>query len=289
MKPPSRPAPGRPATASPDDLGARLAAIDWAAAWYEPWSEAGEAVAAEVQRGAPVSAALQARVARADAPVCPAFVPQQALPAGEPYEGFIAREQRVPTRENAHDLFNGLVWLRFPRTKRRLNALHAEWLAREGVGARRGPVRDAATLFDEDSALLFAPDDLWQALALRHWTELLSPQGSLRERWRTQARLLVFGHAALEKLMTPYKSITVHVWRVDRLFEPGGDLRALDDALAVMLTSQRLASKPFVPLPVLGVPDWWATNGEPDFYADAGVFRPLRQEAGARGIRAARP
>ena len=49
-------------------------------------------------------------------------------------------------------------------------------------------VRDAATLFDEDSALLFAPDDLWQALALRHWTELLSPQGSLRERWRTQAR-----------------------------------------------------------------------------------------------------
>jgi len=34
-----------------------------------------------------------------------------------------------------------------------------------------------------------------------------------------------------------------------------------------------------VPLPVLGVPGWWAGNEAPDFYADAQVFRPARPAA----------
>ena len=87
---------------------------------------------------------------------------------------------------------------------------------------------------------------------------------------------MLFGHAALEKLMVPYKSITVHVLRVGQSFEAAGDLRALDAALAAQLTPERLATKPFVPLPVLGVPGWWAANADPAFYADAQVFRPLR-------------
>ena len=42
------------------------------------------------------------------------FVAQDALPAGEPYEAFIARTRCVPTRNNLHDAFNGLVWLAEP-------------------------------------------------------------------------------------------------------------------------------------------------------------------------------
>ncbi|MFS2054393.1 DUF3025 domain-containing protein, partial [Variovorax sp. CT11-76] len=52
-----------------------------------------------------------------------------------------------------------------------------------------------------------------------------------------------------------------------------------DEALARRLDPAWLAAKPFVPLPVLGVPGWWAGNEAPDFYADAQVFRPARPAA----------
>ncbi|WP_236903919.1 DUF3025 domain-containing protein [Comamonas serinivorans] len=298
------------------------------------------------------------------------FVPQAALPAGEAYEAFIARTGCVPTRDNWHDLLNGLVWLRLPRTKQRLNRLQMAEIARDGVGARRGPVRDACTVFDENAALLHAPDALWLALLERRWADLFGP---LRPLW-AHSRLLVFGHAALEKLLTPYKSITVHVWRVPQPFDPAGDLRELDawlaqdlrpatltappwrppvrsadglgpngpsqathalaggpNGLATALTTAlpigepigvptgvpigslhdaphalptsshpttgtRLGQpgdlqhgeprskphgqpvgKPFAPLPILGVPGWWAGNREPGFYDDATVFRPARR------------
>ena len=37
------------------------------------------------------------------------FVAHSTLPARESYEAFIARTRRVPTRDNVHDLFNGMV------------------------------------------------------------------------------------------------------------------------------------------------------------------------------------
>ncbi|MGE8354788.1 MAG: DUF3025 domain-containing protein, partial [Microvirgula sp.] len=54
----------------------------------------------------------------------------------------------VPTREHMHDGLNGLVWQRFARSKARLNAMQAQAIEQAGgVGARRGPLRDALTLF----------------------------------------------------------------------------------------------------------------------------------------------
>ena len=53
--------------------------------------------------------------------------------------------------------------------------------------------------------------------------------------------------------------------------------QSLDAWLAQDLTAAKLAAKPFVPLPVLGVPGWWPDNEDPAFYADAGVFRPVRR------------
>lgn len=218
------------------------------------------------QAGATVADALNAQ-AGPDLPV--RFVPQQALAPGVAYEQHIFDTRGVPTRDNGHDFFNGLIWHTLPRSKARLNAVQAGEMARRGVGATRGPVRDAATLFDENAVLLYAPDALWQALAERRWAELFGP---LRPLWG-QARLLVFGHAALEKLLAPYKSITAHVWRVGVSFDPGGDLGELDAWLARDLSPEKLASKPFAALPLLGVPGWWAANEEPDFYRDEAVFR----------------
>jgi len=199
------------------------------------------------------------------------FVPQSHLPDGEAYEAFIGRTRQVPTRDGLHDFFNGLCWARFPRAKRRLNVLQCEAIARHGIQPQRGPLRDALTLFDENAVLLHAPDALWQALQRRDWHALFVDGRALWE----QTWVVLFGHALLEKLITPYKSITGHVWRVASDV-PFGDEAALDAWLTHDLQADKLAAKPFEPLPVLGIPGWWPANAEPGFYADAQVFRPRR-------------
>jgi hypothetical protein len=245
-------------------------AIDWGAPWCAPLGAHGGAALARWVAGQPVADALNAAGA---APV--RFVPQSALPEGQAYEHFIFTQRAVPTRDNLHDFFNGLMWCTFPRTKLALNALQHAEIARDGVRATRGPVRDAATVFDENGALLAAPDALWQALAARRWADLFGP---LRPLWR-QARLWVFGHAALEKLVSPYKSITAHVLQAPAAIET---IEQADAWLAGWLTAERLAPKPFAPLPVLGVPGWWAANEDAAFYDDATVFRPARAAAAPR-------
>jgi hypothetical protein len=205
-----------------------------------------------------VVAALNA--ARGDSIAFLRFVDHSALPAGEPYESFIARTACVPARDNLHDLFNGLMWLSYPQTKRRLNALQAEQIALHGTSGPRGALRDALTLFDENAAVLQAPAKLVAALRQRDWRTLFIAQRSL---WQS-ARLVIFGHALMEKLMQPRKAITAHVWVSEEL---------TDGALASSLTHERLVTKVFLPLPVLGVPGWWKANEEPCFYDDADVFR----------------
>jgi len=197
------------------------------------------------------------------------FAAQEHLPPGEAYEAFIFRTRTVPTRDNLHDFFNGLVWLAFPEAKRRLNELQAAEIARAGIGATRGPLRDALTLFDENGAVLDAPEPLWQALAARDWHTLFVTQRTL---W-SEARLWIFGHALLEKLATPRKALTAHVLRLPPP-AAGGSAAPCDRALARSLAPDHLRQKPFVPLPVLGVPGWWAGNAAADFYDDPKVFRP---------------
>lgn len=253
--------------------GAVLAQIDWHQPWFAPWRALGEPTAQAALQRQSVAEALNQGAA---SPL--QFVPQSTLPEGEAYEAFIARTQQVPTRDGLHDFFNGLCWARFPASKRRLNTLQAAEIARQGIGATRGPVRDALTLFDENAVLLQAPEPLWQALQARDWHRVFV---DLRYAWQA-VHVVLFGHALLEKLVTPYKSITGHVWRLDPA-APTHDEAALDAWLAHDLTVDKLARKPFEPLPVLGMPGWCADNAEPRFYADASVFRPKRAQGAAAG------
>lgn len=261
-----------------------LPPIDWTQPWFAPWCSTGEAAASAVREGARVCDALNAAGA---SPV--RFVPQDALPAGQAYERHIFETATCPTREGLHDFFNGLCWMAMPQSKRRLNALQAAEIGRQGVGAVRGPVRDAITVFDENGALLAAPEPLWEALLARQWHRLCV---ELRPLW-SQARLVLFGHALLEKLVQPRKDMTAHVWRVPApmsWLETDGPraaaaapasaaLAGWDEWLAAQLTAEVLARKPFTPLPVLGVPGWCRDSEDPAFYQDALVFRPARRPA----------
>jgi len=243
-------------------------APDWVQPWNAPYADAGAAVRSACEQGVPLPQALTQRVCTEG----PRFVPQTDLPDGTAYEQFIFESGMVPTREGLHDFFNGLVWGRFPATKRLLNRLQAAEILAAGVGQVRGPVRDAITLFDENAVLLQAPDPIWSALIARDWQRLFL---DLRPLW-AQARLVLFGHALLEKLVLPYKSITGHVFCSPVPLELGDDLQRWDGWLAAALDAPWLRTKPFTPLPVLGVPGWWEPNGDRLFYADEGVFRPPR-------------
>lgn len=244
------------------------------------------------------------------------FGPADALPTGMAYEQFIFSSGVVPSRDNPHDFFNALIWLAFGQTKALINRLQAKQIAALGVRATRGGLRDFLTLFDENALLLLADEHAIKALRQHDWQTLLVRR---RDDWLGEAPTLTaipFGHALLEKLPTPYKAITAHVWPISEVevcFETEGkkldrnihaafreklsgkaheyygqaflntpvNLQALDQRLATQLqatTASLLTPRGLLlPLPVLGIPTWCEANIQPEFYEDTQVFRPARR------------
>jgi len=238
-----------------------LEAIDWRAPWLAHVVGVGQPMAGQVAAGTTCHQALN------QVPGAPVhFVPQSDLPPGQAYEHYIFHSGNCPTREGLHDFFNGLCWAHFPQTKTRLNQLQAAQINADGIGQVRGAVRDALTVFDENAAFLQAPQLLWDALAAKDWQALFT---DLRPLW-AQAHLVLFGHALMEKLVSPRKPMTAHVYRVHPATNSIADL---DAWVAADLSREKLARKPFAHLPVLGVPGWWPANETPAFYDDATVFR----------------
>jgi len=245
-----------------------LSAVDWS----QPWFGTVAALRGGVATREPI-VQLTRRAAERNVTTASGwpieFVAADDAPAGRAYESHIAATGRVPTRLNRHDLFNALAWLAFPRTKARLNALHAAAIERDGIGGRRGPLRDAATLFDENGALLVTADPVLPALLReRRWKAAFVEH---RDIWDS-VRVLVFGHALMDKLVAPYKSITAHALVVElRADTPQAEV----DARLARRLDENFDTSAFLPLPVLGVPGW-SRSASPIDYDDTAVFRPLR-------------
>jgi hypothetical protein len=269
-----------------------FAAIDWTAPWFAPFAARGQ----RWQQAALTSYAALLAEMNADAGEMRqttgrgqrlAFIAQDDLPPDASYEAHIAATGCVPTRHNLHDFFNGSMWFAFPRIKAALNARQSEAIDVLGVGPTRGGLRDALTLFDEN-AVLFACADPALSAALRgfDWQTLLVAG---RGAWGTRCEVRCFGHALLEKLIAPFKACTGHAWIVEVPPEYfGWDAAArdahLDAAVSTVLldtqiaqTTQTLSSRMFAPLPVLGIPGWWAGNEASAFYDDVAVFRGGRR------------
>ena len=255
-----------------------LEVIDWSAPWLAHLREKGEFAAQQSYENTPLYETLNHCLT---SPM--RFVPQSSLPNGVAYEQFIFDTQQCPTRDGLHDFFNALCWDQFPRTKARLNQLQAEQIAQLGSVTQRGAARDALTVFDENGALLIAPPELWGALIAMDWQRLFV---TLRPLWQ-HAQLIPFGHALLEKLVQPRKPITAHIYiaqyaikniAIEAENAPATSqfFSNLDTWLATNLSADYLASKPFAPLPVLGVPNWCSDNEDLDFYNDETVFRKPR-------------
>ena len=223
------------------------------------------------------------------------FVPPQPQNArdGLGYEARIALTGQVVTRgENWHDLLNALAWVSFPRAKAALSAAHAERLRQGGQAEarQRSPARDALTLFDEGGVVVMASDPAWFGLIRAHaWQRLFWER---RMDLARDVRVIAFGHALMESMLTPYVGITARA-----IFLPADsrliaatpdDQRTAADAFVseAVVRAQRASSVlAQAPLPVLGIPGWHAEGERESFYDDQAYFRPLRGAALRQGQR----
>lgn len=230
------------------------------------------------------------------------FVSQDALPEGQGYEQFIGTTGKIPTRDNLHDLFNGSIWLTFPKTKALLNYHHmleimadsdsnSNSQSNQDKKSQRGRVRDTITVFDENGAVLVTSDpSIGKALIDFDWqNSLVKP----RESWDkpdahnkdAKAAVYIFGHALLEQLICPRKPLCAHSVVINvapdffRL-STAERIRYLDNKLSDymddLLSQDTVTPRQLAPLPILGVPHFWSDNSEVGFYEDSFVFRSGR-------------
>ena len=255
--------------------------VDWLRPWLAPLRATAEPILSAANWHLALNEAASAAGLLNHRSLPIRFVPQSDLPEGVAYESFISATGGVPTRDNLHDFFNALVWLSFPKTKVQLNALQATEIERalkhSGKLCLRGKVRDAATIFDENAALLVTRDpDMAEALREHRWQDVFVMR---RASFWSDNDIFLFGHALMEKLVAPYKAITAHV-RVlfaddDYFGLSNGARRAWVDASMAAQLGRGLGTTGFMHLPIAGVPGWWEGQ-DASFYTDTAVFRPLR-------------
>lgn len=181
------------------------------------------------------------------------------------YEVQLFETGRVSTRpESLHDFFNALAWLAFPRTKARINAMHAAEIPREG--GRRGRMRDLLTIFDEGGAIVQCDDArLLRLLRAGEWKQLFWDE---RERVKEAMRVLVLGHAVLEQSLKPWPGITSKV-----IVLPGNADVDAEAAAWLARLAPGASPKDLLPLPIYGYPGWHPEADSADFYEDRRYFR----------------
>jgi hypothetical protein len=199
------------------------------------------------------------------------------------YEERLRLLGEMPFREGGwHDLFNVLAWLAYPKAKATLNDAHYGALVEERAGgAPRGPRRDALTVFDESGAIVLAADaSLLEDLRAFRWKRLFVER---RAEVVAAMRVHVFGHALFEKALKPYVGMTAHAMlfavSTEVIRQPLAQRLAAADALASQALREVTSPRDLSPLPVLGVPGWYAGNQDARFYDDASYFRNGRKNA----------
>lgn len=201
------------------------------------------------------------------------FVAQDAalLADGLHYEQRIAAGRIATRPDNWHDLFNALVWGRYPALKRALNARQCAAIARMGLRSRNA-AQQALTQFDESGLVVRVRDPALLAAWDGHdWRALFVDQADAWQRGDI-AIAAAFGHALLEQCLLPGR----------RLVGKALVVVAADDAAALTVVATAIArghalqqSAELRPLPLAGIVGWHPVQ-DAGFYADADYFRPLR-------------
>jgi hypothetical protein len=120
------------------------------------------------------------------------------------YEAQIVDQRSIPTRpENAHDYFNALIWMNFPKAKRTLHELSYR-LQVSGLGQdspnKRSRLGDSLTCFDEGGVVyVCGPEDDRESLV----RVFCSRDDASKAEWMREhrERFTIFGHGLLEGLL----------------------------------------------------------------------------------------
>lgn len=219
---------------------------------------------------------------------------------GRYYEVFIHQTGQIPTRnQNWHDLFGALIWCLFPATKTLLNQLHMQEIKLHGQ-QQRTKLRNKLTLLDECGVILAyspAATELIEQLQQHQWHCAFVSQrdcwttaaardtgsGATQENLaRAQVMPLMFGHANYEMATRPFIGLTGKLLALpvaDDFWQLPLAQRyaAIDNALSLQIANSDflLQAAQLTPLPLLGVPGWYADNSAAEFYQDQQYFRPL--------------
>ena len=215
----------------------------------------------------PSIAALEARLALAGKQL----VEQDAklLADGLHYEARIAQGRIATRADNWHDLFNALVWARYPQLKQALNVQQCRHIASMPPG-QRNRAQAALTQFDETGVIVRVRNHtLLAAWNVHDWCALFESRHWLSGDIAIAA---VFGHALMEQALLPGRLL------VGKCVVVQGEVDdACVDAVTAAIAEGRSVTDPLQlrPLPLAGIPGWHQVQ-DAAFYADTGYFRPLR-------------
>ncbi|MFT6270861.1 MAG: hypothetical protein ACJAVV_003700 [Alphaproteobacteria bacterium] len=203
------------------------------------------------------------------------------------YEQIIYESSRVPTRRNWHDFFNGLIWSQFPKTKQYFNKAHIQQILLTGNVKKRTPVRDKLTHFDECGLVLFTNCVEVQAQLKEHqWKTLFVDEAP---KWHSTILPVIFGHALWEMLLDPFIGLTAKVTVINvsdivitQLKSAKNDRHLFakcDNLLLDHISNNQLidTQRPWLPLPLLGIPQWSPFEQTALFYSNERYFMPKRK------------
>lgn len=194
------------------------------------------------------------------------------LADGLHYEQRIAGGAIATRRDNWHDLFNALVWGRYPAIKRALNARQCARIEANGP-SQRDRAQAALTQFDESGVIVRVRDvALLQAWDAHDWQGLFVDQASA---WR-DGRIgvaAVIGHALMEQGLLPDRLLVGKCLVV----QGEGDAQCVA-SIAEGIAAARVLDDPLElrPLPLMGISGWHPLQ-DATFYRQTDYFRPLRE------------
>lgn len=194
------------------------------------------------------------------------------LADGLHYEQRIAAGDIATRTENWHDLFNAMVWARWPAIKHALNTRQCAAIATMGI-RQRNHAQAALTQFDETGVIVRVRDAaLLKAWDVHEWQALFMDNAV---HWRSGAIGIaaVIGHALMEQALLPGRLLVGKC-----LVVQGDDDEAGVAAVADAIVNGDVLQQPseLRPLPLAGIPDWHAQQ-DACFYQQAEYFRPLRE------------
>jgi len=187
------------------------------------------------------------------------------------YEQRIFQRGLIATRENNwHDLFNAMMWLKYPKIKSALNA--RQWGDIEGHGLKtRTPAQCAMTLFDEAGAIVTMPDEMLACWKQHDWQGLFIEHADV---WRQgRARVAVFGHALLDHALV---TETLLVAKCIVLEDKSDFSLSFERIASGIYTENSLRSNSELrTLPLCGIPGWHSATNSAEFVRTAACFSPL--------------